>query len=31
MMMMTNISTKQFTEVEFKCWLITMSEMAEGD
>lgn len=29
--MMTSISTKQFTEVEFKCWLITISEMAEGD
>lgn len=28
---MTSISTKQFTEVEFKCWLITISEMAEGD
>ena len=30
-MMMTSISTKQFTEVEFKCWLITISGMAEGD
>ena len=29
--MMTSISTKQFTEVEFKCWLITISGMAEGD
>ena len=30
-MMMTSISTKQFTEIEFKCWLITISGMAEGD
>ena len=31
MMMMTDISTKHLSEVEFKRWKVTISELVGGD